>query len=118
MQNYKNAEPNGGATLDQLMQSVPVYNVDATGVLQYVRLKDIPNPYRSEFAADLYDVRVPYVAGQGPCQYAHRWWQWLDRRFAADYALRLGGWKYQELTDAMVEEMTAWLDRSNSRAAP
>lgn len=66
--------------------------------IHVVRLQDIPNPYRSEFAADMYYSARPIIEGEAWCYYVDDWTQWVRRRFKNQYELH-NPEKYIELTD-------------------
>lgn len=67
---------------------------------RYIRLRDVPNPYRSEFASDCIDASCMDVPGEGPSYLVGDWALWLSSRFQSDYAPRYGGVLYREITDA------------------
>lgn len=69
-------------TIEELEEMVPVIEN------RYVRLIDIPNPWRSEFVADSKGSTCPIVRGQGDCSYAWDWSRWLSFRSKSDYKAR------------------------------
>jgi hypothetical protein len=88
-------------TIEELKATVPVYC--RPGQLSYVRLIDIPNPYRSEFAVDSIGSTLPLIDGETDCYYAHDWMSWLGYRAIASYALRFPD-RYELITDAVLQE--------------
>ncbi|MFL9903338.1 hypothetical protein PQR71_35280 [Paraburkholderia fungorum] len=87
-------------TLEELQSSIPVHK-HATG--RYVRVRDIPNPYRSEFSADSLLAECPAIPGEGLCHFVGDWAAWLSFRFKPDYQLRYGAASYREITDAELD---------------
>lgn len=83
----------------ELLSSVPIIEKDG---LLIVRLKDIPNPYRSEFASDLYGSCRPIFEDETWSFYAHDWDVWLRNRFKKDYSVLYPS-QYKLLTDADVD---------------
>lgn len=60
------------------------------GRIPYVFLRDIPEPYRSEFTADSAGSTMAYYPGEPISHYAHDWQKWLGFRFAPGYKPRYG----------------------------
>jgi hypothetical protein len=88
-------------TIEELKVAVPVYR--PPGHLPYVRLIDVPNPYRSEFAADSTGSTRPRVEGEADCYYAHDWSLWLSYRAISSYKLRFPD-RYELITDEALQE--------------
>lgn len=63
-----------------LRQAVPI-QLRADGRPYYVRLADIPQPWRDELRAALPGSGCPAIAGEGECAYASDWVDWLRGRF-------------------------------------
>lgn len=82
---------------DEFLRMVPVHE---RGLLKFVRLAEIPNPYRSEFYADSIGSTQPYWPELGPCAYTHNLVRWSGFRFQRDYKLRFDGWHYRDLIDS------------------
>lgn len=79
----------------KLIASVQV--IEKNG-LSIVRLKDIPNPYRSEFASDLYGSGRPIFDDEPWSFYVHDWDVWVRHRFKKNYQLSFPN-QYKLLTD-------------------
>lgn len=82
---------------DDFLRMVPVQQ---RGLLQFVRLAEIPNPFRSEFYADSVGSTQPYWPELGPCAYLHDLVCWSGFRFRPDYKLRFDGLQYRDLADS------------------
>lgn len=74
--------------------------VHERGLLKFVRLAEIPNPYRSEFYADSIGSTQPYWPETGLCAYVNDLVRWSGFRFRPDYKLRFDGWQYRDLIDS------------------
>ncbi|TDN62429.1 hypothetical protein [Paraburkholderia sp. BL10I2N1] len=61
------------------LQGVPVQVRE--GLSSYVRLADIPQPWRDEFRAALRGSACPVIHGEGECARAWDWSNWLQGRF-------------------------------------
>lgn len=61
------------------LHAVPV--IDREGRPPYVRLSDIPSPWRDTFRAALHGSACPAISGEDECAYAWDWRDWLDGRF-------------------------------------
>lgn len=72
-------------TIDELEAVVPVFDN------KFVRLIDIPNPWRSEFVADSRGSTCPIISGEGDCSYILDWYRWLSFRKQLDYKPRYSG---------------------------
>ncbi len=79
---------NTSAQVEELEKKVPIF---ANHHTPYVRLIDIPNPWRSEFYADSLGTACPIIPGEGPCNYAWDWNTWLDFRSKSNRRTRFGG---------------------------
>jgi len=82
-------------TKQELLAKVAVHEIND---LLIVKLINIPNPYRSEFAADMYYATRPLIEGEAWCFYAHDWSSWVRGRYKKDYAISMPS-KYVELSD-------------------
>ncbi|WP_434108139.1 hypothetical protein [Paraburkholderia caffeinilytica] len=80
---------------------MPVHK-DATS--RYARLREIPNPYHSESAADSIGSTCLAILGEALCYFVGDWVTWLSFRIKPDCQLRFGGVHYREITDAELEE--------------
>jgi len=69
----------------------------------YVRLIDIPNPYRSQFSFDSYGSTMPLFDNEGFCHYSWDWEKWLDIRFRTNYSPRYDEADFKILTDDMID---------------
>lgn len=67
-------------TRAELEAMVPV-RANADGKLLFVCLRDIPFPYRAEFAADSWGSTRPIVGRRLNCHYVWDWHKWLSFRF-------------------------------------
>lgn len=47
---------------------------------RYVRLKEIPEPHRSEFMRYLRGAGIPVIKGEGPLAYETDWLDWVYQR--------------------------------------
>jgi hypothetical protein len=65
---------------DQLLGMVKIHECPKSQI-SYIRLIEIPNPYRSQFAADSYGSTNPLIENEGPCSYSWDWLKWVDIRF-------------------------------------
>ena len=72
-------------TKDELIEKVKVYRYMD---MPYIRIIDIPNPYRSEFVSDSYGSTCPLIPEEGECHYSWDWEKWLRIRFRESYKLR------------------------------
>ncbi|NYH17848.1 3'-5' exoribonuclease [Paraburkholderia bryophila] len=61
------------------LQSVPVKVRE--GLSSYVRLTDIPQPWRDRFRTALRGSGCPAIDGEGECAYEGDWSDWLQRAF-------------------------------------
>ena len=66
-------------TRQQLLDAVPVHDMD--GVPRYVRLDDIPEPWRSQAQSDIRGCACPVVEGQGSLYYVHDFRAWVQGRW-------------------------------------
>lgn len=82
---------------DEFLRMIPVHE---RGLLKFVRLAEIPNPFRSEFYADSVGSTQPYWPELGSCAYTHDLVRWSRFRFRADYKLRFEGCQYRDLIDS------------------
>ncbi|MFX1689863.1 hypothetical protein PWR05_35980 [Paraburkholderia sp. A2RI-6] len=73
----------------------------------YVRLRDIPNPWRSEFANDSIGATLPAISGEAECHFVGDWVKWLSLRFAPDYRPLYDGVLYREISDAELDQARA-----------
>lgn len=75
----------GKSLLDEVELLVPVRQTFSGS--QYVRLIDIPQPWRGQFAADHVGSASPIPEDEGdrPCYFAQDWAIWLQRRFEPTY---------------------------------
>ncbi|MFM0140590.1 hypothetical protein [Caballeronia grimmiae] len=88
-------------TREEMMLLVPVVKgADA----HYVRVRDIPNPWRSEFANDSIDAEQPTMPGEAACYFVGDWIKWLALRFEPEYKLLYDGVLYYEITDAELDD--------------
>lgn len=74
--------------VEELKKAVPII---LHGFTPYVRLIDIPNPWRSELFSDALGTGCPTISGEGPCYYAWDWNKWLDFRSKSNRKTRFGG---------------------------
>lgn len=81
---------------NEFLRMVPVHE---RGLLKFVRLGEIPNPFRSEFYADSIGSTQPAWPEMGRCAYLHDLVHWSEFRFQPDYQLRFGGKWYRDLLD-------------------
>lgn len=90
---------------DELKFSVPVRQKDG---VNYVRLADIPNPYRSQFSFDSYGSTMPLFKDEGFCHYSSDWDKWLSIRFSDAYRPRYNEDDFKILTDDMINAEALW----------
>lgn len=81
---------------NEFLRMVPVHE---RHLLKFVRLAEIPNPFRSEFYADSIGSTQPAWPEMGQCAYLHDLVYWCEFRFRPDYQLRFGGKWYRDLLD-------------------
>ncbi|QGZ55076.1 hypothetical protein [Paraburkholderia acidiphila] len=62
-----------------LRDTVPV--IERNGRAFAVRLRNIPEPYRTAFSSALYGSGQPSIESEGPCAYSQDWQDWLDGKF-------------------------------------
>jgi len=79
---------NTSAQIEELQKKVPIF---ANHYTPYVRLVDIPNPWRSEFFSDSLGTGCPIIPGEGSCHFAWEWNKWLDFRSKSHRKTRFGG---------------------------
>ncbi|MGC0110656.1 hypothetical protein [Ralstonia pseudosolanacearum] len=89
-------------TRDELTVLVPVHESPTGG--RYVRLRDIPNPWRSEFDYDSLGATLPAIAGEAECHWVGDWVKWPSFRFEPDYTPRYDDLVYREISDAELDE--------------
>ena len=65
-------------TLEELIAAVPIR--DFRGRPFYVRLSDIPEPWKAQFSRSLFGAGCPYFEGEGDCAYSHDWERWVNSR--------------------------------------
>jgi hypothetical protein len=65
--------------LQELVCAVPVHT--RAGQSAFVRIMDIPNPWRNQFIAALHGSACPVVDGAGPVAFAHDWQAWTETRW-------------------------------------
>ena len=82
-------------TKDELIEKVKVYRYMD---MPYIRIIDIPNPYRSEFVSDSYGSTCPLIPEEGECHYSWDWEKWLRIRFRESYKLRFPD-QYKYISD-------------------
>lgn len=68
---------------ETFLSSVPSHVSPSFG--EYVRLSDIPNPFRSEFAGSSAGIPSPLVPGEGWCAYRKDFESWTRRRFSLSW---------------------------------
>ncbi|MDC6237024.1 hypothetical protein PP724_22940 [Ralstonia solanacearum] len=88
-------------TREELKGLVPVHKSPTGG--HYVRLRDIPNPWRSEFANDSLGSTQPVIAGEAECHFVGDWVKWLSFRFEPDYKMLYDGVVFREISDAELD---------------
>jgi hypothetical protein len=66
-------------TRQQLIDAVPVYDID--GRPTYIRISDIPQPWRAQAENEISFCACPVVEGQGPLRYAHDFRAWVQGRW-------------------------------------
>lgn len=72
-------------TREELQEAVPVYQYqDRPSCAKYIRIVDIPNPYRTECARDHLGAGSP----ERGCLWASDWATWLHARFSGQYEPR------------------------------
>lgn len=71
--------------VEELEYVVPIHKGELTS---YVRIIDIPNPWRSEFVADSVGSTCPVIPGEGQCHYPWDWQKWLSFRLKSGYQPR------------------------------
>lgn len=79
---------NDSVQVKELQKTVPIIQHAYT---PYIRLIDIPNPWRSEFFSDSLGAACPIITGEGPCYYVWDWNKWLDFRSKSNRRTRFGG---------------------------
>lgn len=70
-------------TYDELIAAVPV--CDFRGRPYYIRLKDIPEPWRQQFERAIFGSACPVIEGEGACAYAHDWKSWVSGNWYGGY---------------------------------
>lgn len=85
---------------EQLTNMVNIHECPNSQIT-YIRLADIPNPYRSQFAADSYGSTNPLIENEGPCAYSWDWLKWLRIRFRSDEYKPRFKENYTHITDEM-----------------
>ncbi len=66
-------------TKQQLLDAVPVYNID--GRPAYIRIADIPEPWRTQAQTEIRGCACPVVEGQGPLYYVNDFRAWVNGRW-------------------------------------
>lgn len=66
-------------TRDELLAVVPVREFH--GRPFYVRVADIPEPWRQHFMHALRGSACPVIAGEGDCAHSHDWRAWVQDRW-------------------------------------
>jgi hypothetical protein len=61
------------------LRDVPV--IEREGKASYVRLADIPQPWRDTFRAALRGSACPLIDGEGDCAWAWDWKDWIKGTF-------------------------------------
>lgn len=66
-------------TRDDLIASVPIHQHN--GRPYFVRLTEIPEPWRSQFWKVLTNSQIPSFEGEGKLAYAWDWTCWVDDKW-------------------------------------
>ena len=64
---------------EKLVHSTPLTFIEGRGY--YIRLSDIPEPYRSEFATASYGSTTEMLNGE-VVHFLNDWFKWLEIRFS------------------------------------
>ena len=80
--------------LEDLARAVLVHGLD--GRRHFVRIGEIPDPLRRQFAEALRGSACPVLMGEGPLAYAWDWEAWIEDRWT-DHA----GVKFSEVLSAI-----------------
>ncbi|WP_230459323.1 hypothetical protein [Burkholderia ubonensis] len=70
-----------GQAAERLAAPRAVRVIEHEGRPYYVRLADVPQPWRDQFRAALRGSGCPVIAGEGECAYASDWSDWLRGSF-------------------------------------
>ncbi len=97
--------------IEGLKRTVPIIQHAYT---PYVRLIDIPNPWRSEFFSDALGMGCPVIPGEGPCYYAWDWNKWLDFRSKSRRRTRFGG-PVNQISDEEASMPVKAIDNGSSK---
>ena len=62
-------------TRKQLLAAVPVHDLD--GRPCYIRISEIPEPWRAQVMAEIIACAAPVVDGEGELRYAWDWYDWV-----------------------------------------
>ncbi|MCA3000630.1 MAG: hypothetical protein ACK5RJ_03330 [Burkholderiales bacterium] len=66
-------------TKQQLLDAVPVQTME--GGTRYVRINDIPEPWRAQAQNEIRGCACPVVEGQGPLYYVRDFEDWVGGRW-------------------------------------
>ncbi|MCW5651750.1 MAG: hypothetical protein KIS62_18545 [Ramlibacter sp.] len=66
-------------TRDELLAVVPVR--EFRGRPFYVRMADIPEPWRRQFMSSLIGSAIPAIEGEGDCAHSYDWRAWVQGRW-------------------------------------
>lgn len=66
-------------TRDELIAAVPIR--EFRGRPFYVRIRDIPPPWDTQFSRALYGANCPAFPDEGPCAHSHDWQNWVNGRW-------------------------------------
>lgn len=61
---------------EELLRAVPVYT--HRGQRYFVRIGEIPEPWRSQFIKSLRGAGCPVLTGEGPLAFAWDWETWVQ----------------------------------------